>query len=324
MPNLDSSAPGAVPLVSVVIPTYNCEPYIADTIASVLAQTHRPIEVIVIDDGSTDRTPEIVAAQGDRVHLIRQTNQGVCVARNRGFELSRGEFVCFLDHDDHWYPWKLQRQIEAFHAHPEAGVVFTKFLRWSPNDGAFALPANVAPNDDQAPPIDPEFSGWIYHQFLLDCWALTSTAMIRREALANCGGFDTELPYSEDWDLWLRLSQEYPFIKLDAVSTLYRQHPEQGNRKLRAVDYRTLLLENACQRWGLASRDGRRIESNVFHRRLAQYHLQFALHHLQHNSTAVARHALLQAWRRHPTQLKLPALICASLLGWRPRPEGLS
>ncbi len=308
------------PQVSVVIPTYNCEAYIADTVASVLAQTHRSIEVIVVDDGSTDRTPEIVANLGNKVQLVRQTNQGVCAARNLGFELSTGDFVCFLDHDDYWFPWKLRRQIEAFVTHPEVAMVFTSFALWSSVGGAFPVPSKLAEEDIGPPPVDPDFSGWVYHQFLLDCWALTSTAMIRREAFKNCGGFDPTLPYSEDWDLWLRLSHEHPFIKLDRVSTLYRQHPDQGNRKLRPVDYRTRLLEDANRRWGLSSRDGRRVEARVFHHKLALYHLQFALHHLQHGSPVEARRALQRAWRHHPTRLKYPALIGATLLGWRPRP----
>lgn len=318
------AATGAPPpqeaaLVSVVIPTYNCERWIAQTLDSVLAQTWRPLEVIVVDDGSTDRTPDIVAGYGPPVQLLRQRNQGVCVARNRGFEQSRGEFVCFLDHDDHWFPWKLQRQVEAFAARPETGVVFTSFALWLPEQGVFPSPHALAPADDGPPRHDPDYSGWIYHQFLLDCWALTSTAMIRRAAFVRSGGFDVALPYSEDWDLWLKLSREVPFVKLDRVSTLYRQHPSQGNRVLREVDYRTQLLENAAQRWGLASADGRAVPAPVFRRRLARYHLQFALHHLQQRSRRVALRSLMRAWRLQPAWLRPPAVAAAALLGWRPR-----
>lgn len=307
-------------LVSVIIPTYNCEPYIADTLRSVLEQDYRPIEVIVVDDGSTDRTSEIVASFDAPVRLLRQANRGVCVARNRGFEESQGDFICFLDHDDHWFPWKLRCQIEAFESSPETGVVFTSFGRWIPEAGRFPDAATLDPGNAGELQIDPDFSGWIYHQFLLDCWALTSTAMIRREALERCGGFDPKLPYSEDWDLWLRLSRAYPFIKLNRASTLYRQHPDQGNRKLRPVDYRTQLLEDASRRWGLASADGRRVEATVFNRRMAQFHMQFALQHIENKSRIAAVQALLKAWRRRPIWMKPPALIAAALIGWRPDP----
>lgn len=307
------------PLVSVVIPTFNCERYIADTLDSVLAQTYRPLEVIVVDDGSSDATPEVVARYGPPVQLMRQDNQGVCAARNRGFDHSRGALVCFLDHDDHWFPWKLSVQVDAFRDHPQAGVVVTGYRPWHPRAGAYPPPSLLAPTDTGAPTFDPDFSGWVYHQFLLDCWALLSAAMIRRDVFAQGGGFEVGLPYSEDWDLWLRLSRATPFVTLDRVSTLYRQHPGQGNRVLREVDYRTRLLESAATRWGLTSRDGRSVPRPAFRRQLAQYHLQFALHHLQHRSRRMALRSLLRAWRLQPGWLRPPAVAAAALLGWRPR-----
>ena len=312
----------AEPLVSVIIPTFNCEPWIGETIGSVLAQTHRPLEVIVVDDGSSDRTAEIASRFGDPVRVIRQANQRVCVARNRGFAESRGEFVCFLDHDDVWFPWKLARQLEAFALRPEAGVVFSDFGLWFPGaEGRFPEAATLDPGDDSPPPIDDAYSGWIYHHFLVDCWALTSSAVIRRAVFDASGGFDPALPYSEDWDLWLRLSREVPFVKLDRASTLYRQHAGQGNRALRDIDYRTRLLESAARHWGLVSRDGRRLPSAEFRRNLARYHMQFGLHHLEHAGLRLALNSFLAAWRHQPWHWRYPALVLASLGGWRPRPS---
>ena len=304
--------------VSVVIPTYNCAQYIAETLNSVLYQTRPPHEIIIVDDGSTDGTGDIVRSFGNAVQWVQQTNQGVCVARNRGLALSTGEFLCFLDHDDYWLPHKLQHQLDSFEAHPETGVVFTRFALWHPEQGSYPRPDQVAAPDDVLPPSDPAYSGWIYHQFLLDCWALTSTAMIRREALDRCGGFDPSLPYSEDWELWLRISREFPFFKLDGISTLYRQHPQQGNRQLRAFDFRTSLLESAAARWGMRSPDGRAVEASVFHATLSRYHLHFALHHMQSGSKRVALASLRKAWRHRPSHIKLPVLMVATLLGWRP------
>ena len=102
---------------------------------------------------------------------------------------------------------------------------------------------HVPPAEDTPDDIDPEFSGWIYHQFLLDCWMLTSTSMFRREVFERCGAFDETLPFSEDWDLWLRLAREYEFVQLRRPSTLYRKHTTQGSGWHRPVDYRTRLLE---------------------------------------------------------------------------------
>ena len=305
--------------VSVVIPTYNCERYIAQTLESVLAQSLPPLEVLVVDDGSTDATAQIARSFGEPVRVIQQRNQGVCQARNRGFEASRGTFVCFLDHDDYWFPWKLARQVEALEANPVAGVAYTSFATWNPKDGVFPEPESIAPVAPDSASIDTEYSGWIYHHFLIDCWALTSTAMLRRGVFECSGGFDVNLPYAEDWDLWLRISREHPFVKLDAISTLYRQHPDQGNRKLREIDYRTRLLESASQRWGLASADGRSIDRQEFRARLARYHMQFGLHHLTYGHRLVAVRSLWNAWRHDPLRVKYPALVAAACIGWKPR-----
>lgn len=308
-------------LVSVVIPTYNVERYIEQTLQSVLAQSHRALEVLVVDDGSSDCTRDLVvavAAADPRVRLVSQANQGVCVARNRGLAESRGSFLCFLDHDDWWAPWKLAEQLAAFGRAPDAGVVFSDFLNWFSTESGFAEPDSVLPALEGVPAHDNEFSGWIYHQFLIDCWALTSTAMIRRSALDSAGAFDPALPYSEDWDLWLRLSVRVPFVKLAVVSTLYRQHMEQGNRKLREVDYRTRLLESNAARHGLASRDGRKLDRERFAQNLARYHMQFGLHQLEHGRRRVAIGAFARAWRHHPARLKYGALIAAATLGWKP------
>lgn len=313
------SVRAAAPLVSVVIPTYNCEAHIADTLASVLAQTYRPLEVIVVDDGSTDATRRIVEGFAPEVTLIAQSNQRVCRARNNGFAQSHGEFVCFMDHDDHWFPWKLARQVEAFAARPDAGVVFTAFEFWHEVDGRFPPAREREVADDGPPPVRADLSGWIYHRFLIDCWALTSTAMIRRTAMQASGGFDPELPYSEDWDLWLRLSREHPFVMLDRVSTLYRQHATQGSRMVRDIDYRTRLLWRARARWGLASPDGQALPASEFDRNIARYHMEFGLHHLAHGRRSTALRALFKAWRTHPARPRYAALCVAAALGWRPR-----
>src|SRR5688500_19764582 len=95
------------PTVSIVIPTYNCEAYISETLYSVLGQTFTDLELIVVDDGSTDRTREIVASFGTSVRLLSQANSGVCAARNYGIREAAGRYLCLMDHDDYWYPDKL-------------------------------------------------------------------------------------------------------------------------------------------------------------------------------------------------------------------------
>jgi glycosyltransferase involved in cell wall biosynthesis len=306
------------PLVSIVIPTYNCERYIDETIGSVLAQSFQDFELIVVDDGSTDRTRELVAGYGDATRLIPQENRGVCAARNRGIGEARGDFLCLMDHDDYWFPDKLALQVEVMHRQPECGVVFAAFLRWQadatgsfPPVGGFdisSIPAN----------LDPEYSGWIYHQFLLDCWMLTSTAMFRRKVFERCGAFDETLPYGEDWDLWLRIANEFPFAKIARPNTLYRQHARQGSRVMRGIDYRTMLLTDAVKQWGFCSRDGRCVDQGVFFRKLADYHAEYAYDHLRFGNRATAIRSYARAWMANPARPRFLAYLLAALLGWQP------
>ena len=200
------------PTVSVIIPSYNCELYIAETLESILDQTFKDIEIIVVDDGSTDKTRQIVTSYGAPVRLVTQTNAGVCAARNRGIREAAGQYVCLMDHDDYWLPDKLALQLEQMQRHPEVGLVSLQHLCLvESRSGRRFSPSGNYKDESSGSAIDEEFSGWIYHLLLLDCWVLTSSALIRGEAFNKCGSFDESLPYSEDWDLWLRISREYPF-----------------------------------------------------------------------------------------------------------------
>src|SRR6218665_1043878 len=231
-----------MPAVTVIIPSFNIEQHIAQTLDSVLAQRYPDIELIVVDDGSSDGTLDIVRRYidrfGERVRLITQANAGVSVARNHGLREARGEFIAFMDHDDVWLPDKIELQMTEFERDPSLGLVCSWFKPWLP-DAAGHYP-DPALFHEIKPGLDPENSGWVYTQLMIDSWVLTSAALIRRSALERCGSFDDQLPYSEEWDLWLRLSREYRFAMLNQVTTLYRQLPSQGSRKFRELDYRSL------------------------------------------------------------------------------------
>jgi glycosyltransferase involved in cell wall biosynthesis len=307
------------PAVSVIIPAYNSAPYIAETIGSVLDQTFDDLELIVVDDGSADDTPAVVTACGPRVRLIIQANAGVCAARNRGIREAAGRYLCLLDHDDYWFSDKLRRQVTAMREHPDCGVIYSPFIPWSTDAaGRFPTPDSVdlAAYGDG---IDAAFSGWIYHQFLLDCWMLTSTAMFRREVFDRCGVFDETLPFGEDWDLWLRISRDFTFVKLTRPDTLYRQHPQQGNRVVRPLDYRTLLLRRAMRTWGLCSPDGRCVPRGTFLGQLAEYQTAYALGQLRAGHHGAGLAVLARAWATRPRKVILLAYLAAALVGWRPR-----
>jgi glycosyltransferase involved in cell wall biosynthesis len=306
------------PVVSVIVPSYNCEPYIAQTIDCVLNQTFKDVELIVVDDGSTDRTREIVASYGTAVRLLTQENSRVCAARNRGIQESSGKYICLLDHDDYWFPDKLEQQVQLLEQDSDFGVACSDYIRWyADSTGRYPDPSsfNLAAYSDG---IDEDRSGWIYHQFLLDCWMLTSTAMFRHEVFDKCGLFDVSLPFSEDWELWLRISREYPFAQLRRPTTLYRQHSQQASRAVRETDYRTQLLKKAVATWGLCSRDGRCLSKSRLKQQLAVYHAEFGLGQILAGNLKLAIPALLDAWLAQPSRLKYLAYIPAAALGWRP------
>lgn len=312
-----------MPRVSVVVPVYNMAPHIAETLDAVFAQEHDDLELIVVDDGSTDGTCEAVARYGDRLRLVRQANAGVCAARNHGLRLCTGAFVCFLDHDDVWFPGKLALQLSVFERDEGLGVVFDQYRFWYPDQAGNHPSAHLLWPTDATAETDPEFTGWIYHQLLLDCWILTSAAMIRREALQACGGFDETLSFSEDWDLWLRLSRHYRMAKIRAALTLYRQLPTQGSRKFRSTDHRTELLERAVRRWGYASPDGHSVDLQAFRRCMCRYHREHGLSCLAAGRVRQGRRSLLNAWRYDRLNVKVLLTLAASGLGWAPKLEAL-
>jgi len=313
----------AAPAVSVVIPSFNSSAWIAETLASVQAQTMPHFEVLVVDDGSTDGTPDLVracASQDRRVRLIEQKNAGVCRARNHGIAQAQAPLVCFLDHDDWWYPHKLQRQCQVMAQHPEAGVACSSWIVWNRSDAGARYPSPTSfPIENTPDDLVPEFSGWVHHQFLLDCWMLTSTAMFRREVFEKAGTFDESLPFSEDWDLWLRAAREFQFVQLRRPTTLYRMHGTQGSGHHRPVDHRTQLLERTAAQHGLASRDGRAVTRQQFHHQLARYHADFGRGELQAGRLAAAAAAYRRAWTLHPLRWKYPVYLLALLAGWRGR-----
>ena len=304
--------------VAVVVPVHNGAGYLAETLQAVAAQTHRALEVVLVDDGSSD--DPATAAKGIDLPLrwIRNPKpQGVSRARNAGLAATTAPFVCFLDQDDIWHPEHLSRQLHCFSQRPACGAVVSPYQHWYRSAAGYPGAATLWPADTGGA-VDPTFTGWVYHQFMLDCWALTSATMLRRSALQCHGAFDEALPFSEDWDLWLRLSRQVEFAKLQGPPVLYRQHAQQGSRKARQLDYRCQLLLANAQRYGLASRDGRAVDQGVFRHTIARYQAEFGYHHLQYGDAAVGTRSLWRAWRRRPLNPRLLAWAVAGSLGWRP------
>lgn len=206
-------APAHAPCVSVVIPTFQRAAVLREAIRSALVQREVPLEVLVVDDGSTDQTPELLAAQRDeRLRWVRQENRGQAAARNRGIALSRAPWVAFLDSDNLWPADRLARQFGALARAPDVDVVY-----------GISLELGGARRFGRAPARD----GRALSEQLLDGnFVPFNTSLVRREALRRVGGFDETLRSAEDYDLWLRLSADARFLFVDTVCAFYRISPD--------------------------------------------------------------------------------------------------
>lgn len=198
------------PLVSVIIPCYNQGQFLAEAIDSVLAQTYPHVEIIVVNDGSTDNTVDVAASYGDKIKYIWQENSGVSVARNRGILESRGDYLQFLDADDLITPLKLSQQLEAFFMYPEVGVVYS--------EGRYIDDTGV----DQGPVALNHGSGWVFHRMLSLDQTVIHAPLLRRQYVAAAGLFDASLPAAEDADFWVRMAQQVPFLALPYDHFRYR------------------------------------------------------------------------------------------------------
>ena len=300
-----------MPLVSVVIPAYNAEKFVLQAVRSVLQQCYQPLEIWLVDDGSTDQTAEIVRQHAPIVKIVRQENAGVAAARNTGLRLARGELICFLDADDGWLPGKLAAQVVYMQAHPEVGLLYHDWLVWRPDaTGAYPpLPATPPESTDE---IDNDQSGWIYHRLLLDSLVHTSTAMIRSQVVADVGLFDPHLKLGEDYDYWLRVSRQWQMHKLKAVYSFYRAVPGSLSNVPSPQNTEYLLVQNAVKQWGLASPNGVSLTPAQLNDRLAGMAFGFGYSHFYRGNPAVAKPAFLHCLRHKPLHWRALCYAAAS------------
>jgi glycosyltransferase involved in cell wall biosynthesis len=201
--------------VSVIIPTYNYARYLPEAIDSALGQTHAPLEIIVVDDGSTDETPQVLARYGAKIRAIRQINQGVAAARNTGVAAARGEYVALLDSDDLWMPRKLELQIARFDADPTLGLVHCGAETFDPAGSTLDV-------------LLDGMEGWVGMEILrLDRVVISapgSGILLPKRVIEEVGGFDVRLPPSDDWDLCYRVAERYPIGFVAEILVRYRLH----------------------------------------------------------------------------------------------------
>jgi glycosyltransferase involved in cell wall biosynthesis len=204
-------------LVSAIIPTYNRAAFVSHAIDSALSQElpgDGQVEIIVVDDESTDDTPAVVARYGDRVAYRRQANQREGAARNAGARLAHGEFLAFLDSDDYWLPGKLAADVARFGRPDRPALVYSR--------GRNVDPADVVIGERQL----PTYEGDVFWPLAREAFMPMSTVAVRATAFRECGGFteDRDLSGTADWELWMRLAARWPVGYVDRVGTCIRVH----------------------------------------------------------------------------------------------------
>jgi glycosyltransferase involved in cell wall biosynthesis len=224
--------------VSVVIPTYNRSCLVVESVASALAQTMPPAEIIVVDDGSTDDTQVQLLRFGDRIHYAHQQNLGVSAARNHGIRLATSRWVAFLDSDDVWHPRKLERQLEVLEQHTGLGLLGTSVFPW---------PLSAFPQLPSESPGAVSFVPWDW--LVVKNYLATSSVLARRDFLLRAGDFDSRLHGPEDRDMWLRIAELAAVANLDLPLTGYRVVPGSVSRQAARVHRSmTMMLRKLDER----------------------------------------------------------------------------
>jgi len=304
------------PKVSVVMPVLNGEKYIVEAIDSVLNQIHGNVELIVINDGSTDRTESILASYGNRIRCIRhERNMGIVRSMNDGVEAASGEFIAFLDSDDVWLPEFLQLQLEHLQKNTDVGMVHSDFMTIDENGTVLEHSVAKCRNRGVRP------SGDIYPALFMDSMICGDAVLIRRECFEKLGSFDENLRFG-DYDMWLRIAKSYRIDYQDAVLTKYRQHSTQSHRNTeRTVAVNVPPSPDSCavatlqKQLHLFPNVVREIGKGKIKRRLAQLNYEAALFWYERGIFQHARTCIVRSLRFRPSQLHryLPVLMLTML-----------
>jgi glycosyltransferase involved in cell wall biosynthesis len=277
--------------VSVIVPTYNRATQLQRAISSVLCQTYRQYEIIVVDDGSTDNTKEIVASLGatEQIRYFYQANRGRSAARNTGIRMAQGDFIAFLDSDDLFLPDKLQKQTEWMLRNSQFGFSYSRAL-WFDEITQILLA--------EAPVFNSKLEGRIYPALLsLTGTAITTpTVMTHASILREIGGFDENLHICEDLDLWRRIARHYPVGFLPMNLSLISYRPFEGDilKELnQGIDARTAYYAKACK-------DDPQLVASFYPFLMAEMYSHYGIGASQNKRFKYAFKLILKAWQYSP------------------------
>ena len=257
------------PKISVVIPSYNRAGCIEKAIDSVLEQTVDDIEIILVDDGSTDNTRELIQNKyGDQVRYVYQENQGMAGARNTGIKNAQGDYIAFLDSDDYWYSAKLERQMSLAEEHPEYGLLASRCDKIQCSERTKKLRRPLSYQGRRGK------SGWVLNDLFQANFIRTSTVIIRRDCFNRIGLFDEKLIRGEDIDFWLRMAAVYPIGFINESLTVYLDNPDGvSTDSLVGRLYRLSVFEKDYLK--------KKIPKSLYNRRMAMNYNKIGRHYLQ-------------------------------------------
>jgi len=296
--------------VSIVITCYNQGRYLGEAIESAKSQTHPAGEIVVVDDGSTDDTSQVIE-RSPGVRAVRQANRGLPAARNLGLRESTGEFVIFLDADDTLETVAVEAGLRAFAMQPSSAFVFGRFL-WSNGSGRWQDAVSALPWPREAYP------GLLHRNFI----GMHASVMYRRDALLRTGAFDESLPACEDYDLYLRIARAHPIHGHEAIVAVYRQHADNLSQDaalmLRSV-LRVLRRQRPHAARDAAARESLRAGLMVWKEYYGRPLVHQAVMHLREpgqrwrgigESVTVLRHARHSVFSEHFNALRVLARAC--------------
>jgi len=265
------------PVISVILPTYNCANFLPHSIQSILSQTYDSYEIIVVDDGSTDNTKEVLNPFMQKIKYVSyHWNKGAHVARNIGIRQALGKYIAFIDADDLWLPEKLQTDVDYLETHPDISMTYSKHINIDSNGNKLGEGSRI---------MLP--SGNIFIQlFSEQNFIITSSVVVRREVFGTTGIFDEQLFNCQDWDMWLRIAYHFKVAGINKLLIKYR-HDLRSLSKNRdnVLKYQKAVIDKTYTSF---KGKGNGINEKLYKKRLASHHAKVGRYYLRTGNKALA------------------------------------
>jgi len=286
------------PKVSICIPTYNRKDYLEKTIESVFAQTYKDYEVVLVDDGSTDGTAEMIKSTGLPIRYHWEKNSGEAVARNKMIKLAQGEFITFVDSDDLLIHDAVEKMMNVMEAEGGEVIVYGPYQRIDQDGNIYGRYKTR------------QYSGYITKYLFQNIFVYSCGSIFPKKVLETAGGFDTSLPVCSDYDFWLRLSLEYRFVALTEPTFKRRRHT--GNISALSTENRILELK-VLERFYYERGGDKVVPKRLAMHRLSREEYRVAIAALREGKSLIAREYLKKSFRHHPNPksaiMMLPAML---------------